>query len=121
MSYLELVGFRASPEGDITYRCDRLAFDLPSQPRAQLIRITITHMVGGPPTSSDCPEVQRRLEAEVTGIRIECLEDSAGYGLLERPQGMTDLEAAYIVDDLMGEVIAGPWEFDFTVALPDEH
>jgi hypothetical protein len=33
---------------------------------------------------------------------------------------MTDLEAAYFVDDLAGEVIAGPWEFDFTVALPDE-
>jgi hypothetical protein len=123
MSYLELVGFRASPESAVTYRCDRLAFDVLSQPRAQVFRLTIAHMAGETATSSDCPEVQRRLEAEAPGIRIECMEDPGGsfsYGLLERPQGMTDLEAAYFVDDLAGEVIAGPWDFDFTVALPDE-
>jgi hypothetical protein len=119
-SYLEIIGFRASPESTVTYRCDRIRFVVPSQPPGQVFRLTITNMVGEAPTSSDCPEAKRRLEAEGTGIRIECLEDSGGYALLERPQGMTDLEAAHIVDDLTGEVFAGPWEFDFTVAHLDE-
>jgi len=120
MSYVELVGFRASPESTVTYRCDRIRFVVPPQPPGQVFRLTITNLVGEAPTSSDCPETKRRLEAGGTGIRIECLENSGGYALLERPQGMTDPQAVSIVDDLTGEVFAGPWEFDFTVADLDE-
>ena len=123
VSSLDLIGFRASTESIATHRCDRLTFHIPPQPPAQVFRLTIAHMAGNTASSSDCPEVQRRLEAEAPDIKIDCMEDPQGFfshGLLERPEGMTDQEAAYFVDDLAGEVVDGPWEFQFTVAFPDE-
>ncbi len=123
MSSLELIGFQSSQDGRTTHRCDRFYFNVPDQPQDGVYNLTVEHLVGKPATSADCPEVQQRLEADKTAIRIDCLPDPEGFfsfGLIERPDDMTDLEASYVVDDLAGEVVAGPWQFIFTVpALGD--
>ncbi len=118
MSSLELIGFQLSQDGLTTYRCDRFMVVVPEQPGAEIYHLTVERLVGKRATSADCPEVQRRLQADNTGIKIECLPDPGGffsYGLLERPANMTDLEASYVVDDHSGEVVAGPWKFSFSV------
>jgi len=123
MSSLDFIGFRASPAGIATHRCDRLAFLIPMQPQEAQYSLTIRNLVGDTPTAADCPTAQERLESGNTGIKIECLEDSEGqfsFGLLDHPAEMTDLEASYAVDDLAGEVLHGPWEFTFTVATLGE-
>ncbi len=120
MSSLELIGFQSSQDGVATHRCDRFDFVIRDRPQDGVYRLTVEHLVGNNWASSDdCPEIQQRLEADKTGIRIECLPDSDGffsYGLIERPEDMTDQEASYVVDDHAGEIVAGPWEFSFTIA-----
>ncbi|MFV2045365.1 MAG: hypothetical protein ACC700_19300 [Anaerolineales bacterium] len=119
MSSAELIGFQLSQDGRATHRCDRFYFNVPDQPQDGIYQLTLEHLVGKTATSDDCPEVQQRLEADKTGIRIDCLPDPEGFfsfGLIDRPDDMTDLEASYVVDDLAGEVVAGPWQFIFTVA-----
>ncbi|MCH8341573.1 MAG: hypothetical protein IIA51_08475 [Chloroflexi bacterium] len=123
MSSLELIGFQSSQDGHTTHRCDRFYFNVPDQPQDGVYHLIVEHLVGKTATSDDCPEVQQRLEADKTGIRIECLLNAEGFfsfGLIERPDDMTDLEASYVVDDLAGEVVAGPWEFSFTIAALGE-
>jgi len=109
--------------GLVTHRCDRFEFSVPERPKTEAYTFTIECLVGKRATSAGCPEVQRRLDADNTGIKIECLPDAEGYfscGLLERPDDMTDLEASYVVDDHAGEVVVGPWAFSFKVIALDE-
>lgn len=119
MSSLEFIGFRASSEGLATFRCDRFLFAVPELPPGELYHLTIARLVGEMARAEDCLEVQRRLEEQHTEIKIECLPDEDGFfsfGLIERPENLTDLEASYVVDDVAGEVVDGPWEFTFTIA-----
>ncbi|MCJ7825847.1 MAG: hypothetical protein MUP44_13190 [Anaerolineales bacterium] len=123
MSSLELIGFQSSQDGIATHRCDRFRFLVPKPPQSEAYHLVIERLVGERATSADCPEVQHRLDTDDTGIKIECLPDAEGFfsfGLLERPDDMTDLEASYIVDDHAGEVVAGPWEFSFQVVALGE-
>lgn len=118
MSSLDLIGFQASLDGITTHRCDRIKFLVAEQPQDWVYHLTVEHLVGKWATSDDCAEVQRRLEEDRTGIKIECFPDPEGffsYGLIERPEDITDLEASYVVDDHAGEVVAGPWKFSFSV------
>lgn len=119
MSSLELIGFQLPQDGHTVHRCDRFYFNVPDEPQDGIYQLTLEHLVGKTATADDCPEIQQRLETEETGISIECLPDSEGFfsfGLIERPDDMTDLEASYVVDDFAGEVVAGPWQFSFAVA-----
>ena len=123
MSSLELIGFQSSQDGLTVHRCDRFYFNVPDRPLDGVYHLTVEHLVGEWAKSEDCPGIQEKLEADKTGIRIQCLPDSAGffsYGIIERPEDMTDLEASYIVDDYAGEVVAGPWEFSFHVVALGE-
>ena len=119
MSSLELIGFQSSQDGHTIHRCDRSFFNVPEEPQDGIYQLTLEHLVGETAKEADCPEIQQRLDAEETGISIECLPDSEGFfsfGLIERPDDMTDLEASYVVDDLAGEVVEGPWQFSFAIA-----
>lgn len=118
MSELELVGLRFSRDGLPTHCCDRLLFSLPEQPPTQVYLLEIQRLVGDTPTAEDCPEAQRELVEQQTGIEIECLEgdQTFSYGIIARPESMTDLQASYFVDDIAGEVVNGPWHFEFTAA-----
>ena len=116
MSSLELVGWRFSAEGVRTHRCDRISFSVPEDVSDASYTATIERIAASLPPSVDCAEVQHRLDAAQTGIRIECLAGGEGlsYAVLEKPPSMTNLEAAHTVDDIAGDVVAGPWVFIFT-------
>lgn len=79
MSSLEFIGFRASPEGSSTDRCDRFDFVVPEQPTGTIYHLTVAHLVGEQGRAEDCPELQRRLDADGTRIKIECLRGSDGF------------------------------------------
>ncbi len=118
MSSLELIGYYLSPDSQTIHRCDCFFFDVPDEPQDGIYLLSLEHLVGDVAKADECPEVQQKLESEKTGIRIECLPDSEGnfsFGIIERPVTMTDLEASYVVDNMAGEVVSGPWQFHFRV------
>lgn len=113
MSSFELVGWRVDENGEVDQRCDRIRFVMPSIQPQQEYTLTIRKIAADLPQNPDWEELQRRLDAAGTGVRIEPLEDADGFSfaLLERPDSMTDLEAHNVVVGMAGEVIEGPWQF----------
>jgi hypothetical protein len=118
MSSVDLIGFYSPSDSQTIYRCDRFFFNVPVEPQDGIYHLSLEHLAGDVAKADECPEVQQKLAAENSGIQIECLPDSDGYfsfGIVERPENMTDLEASYVVDNMAGEVISGPWQFSFKV------
>ena len=116
MSSLELVGWRVATDGGLTQRCDRIQFRLPEFSASSEYTLTIHQIAADLPDDPDWAELQQRLDASSTGIRIEPLPDAEGFSfaLVEKPETMSDLEAHNVVVGMAGDVVKGPWAFTFS-------
>jgi len=116
ISSLELVGWRVATEDGLTQRCDRIQFRLPEVSTQFEYTLTIHKIAASLPDDPDWAELQRRLDASSTGIRIEPLPDAEGlsFALVEKPETMSDLEAHNVVVGMAGDVVNGPWAFTFS-------
>ena len=113
MTSFELIGWRVGESGELDQRCDQIRFVMPSIQPQQEYTLTIQKIAADLPEDPNWEELQQRLDAAGTGIRIESLEDADGFSfaLLERPDSMTDLEAHNVVVGMAGDVMEGPWQF----------
>lgn len=116
MSSLELVGWRVATDGGLTQRCDRIQFRLLEVSTRAEYTLTIHQIAASLPDDPDWAELQQRLDASSTGIRIEPLTDAEGlsFALVEKPETMSDLEAHNLVVGMAGDVVKGPWAFTFS-------
>jgi hypothetical protein len=116
ISSLVLVGWRVATEGRLPQRCDRIHFRLPEVSTQSEYTLTIHQIAADLPDDPDWAELQQRLDASSTGIRIEPMPDAEGFSfaLVEKPETMSDLEAHNVVVDMAGDVVKGPWVFTFS-------
>jgi hypothetical protein len=117
MSSLELIGWRVSPDGKRTDRCDRMQFSLAAPSATSTYTLTVERIAANLPEIPDWAEVQRKLDAAHTGIKIEPDAGAEGFSfaLLEKPADMSDTEASNVVVDIAGNVVEGPWTFTFLI------
>ncbi len=119
MGSIDLVGWKLRPDGVPYQRCDRVGFPMTEEPGEGMYTLTIRRIAADLPDEPDWAELQRRLDAAHTGIRIEPLPDAEGlsFALIERPAAMSDLEAHDVVVGMAGDVVEGPWVFEFRLRI----
>ena len=73
--------------------------------------LTVQRLAASLPQNPDWIEILRRLEELGTGIVIEPLQGVEGlsFALIEKPDGMEDLEAHNVVVGIADPVVIGPW------------
>jgi len=115
MSSIELIGWTIGPDGVPNQRCDRVRFQLSAEPNEGFYTLTVRRISADLPVETDWAELQSRLDAAGTGIRIEPLSDAEAFSfaLISKPERMSDLEAQNVVIGMAGEVVEGPWTFTF--------
>jgi hypothetical protein len=93
-------------------RCDALLFPLPLQFDSSEDVLTIERIAASLPADPDWDLLFERLRQVAPGIVIEPLEDASGlsFALIDKPPGMSDLEAHNIVVGIAEPVEIGPWE-----------
>jgi hypothetical protein len=104
---LELLALSDSPPR----RCDRLFFSRPGGFPPGDYSLTIVRLAATIPEQPDWAALQTALADVAPGLLIERLPGQAGlaFGLIEKPSGMTDAEAADLVVGLAEPVLIGPW------------
>lgn len=70
----------------------------------------------------NCDVAQKKLDEAKTGIVITCDLSSfgvdSGFGILEKPQSISDEEAYKLVKDVFSNTIQVDWKFSFTLDKP---
>jgi len=111
LTRFELVGLSPTSDSELTLRCDVLAFSTASVILPGEYTITIERLAASLPQEPHWDELQRSLDEAGTGIVIAPLpgEEGLSFALLQRPAGLTDLEAHDIVVGMAQPVALRPW------------
>jgi len=111
MRYFTLDSLEPASESRPARRCDSLVFELPAEFQATDNTLVVQRLAASLPQNPDWDELQRTLAEAAPGIVIEPLSGAEGlsFGLIDRPDDMTDLEAHNVVVGLAEPVVLGPW------------
>jgi hypothetical protein len=112
MSSFTSFSIQPASSGTLARRCDNLLFPLPENFGSHEDTLTIERIAASLPADPDWSGLLHRLQQVAPGIVIEPLEGSGGlsFALIEKPPGMTDLEAHNVVVGIAEPVEIGPWE-----------
>jgi len=113
-----------TPDGkyiDVTdpERCNRIGFDIPYDESAPSITLTVPKLLVSVPEVVTPERVQmanERLSDQGIQIDYENIDHSGNIVILNRPEGMEDIEIYPLIWDALAEQYAGPWVF--TVEIP---
>jgi hypothetical protein len=117
--------YERDENGNLVRRCDRLSAVLAKEQVQGEFTLVLPRLFAYRDEEvPDCAEVHQKLNAAGYDIRIACTPQYSDMGgswewkILEKPAGMSDAEANYIVGDVssLDGVVEGPWTF--VVNLP---
>jgi hypothetical protein len=102
------------------YRCSTIVFRLEPDTIVSNVSITIPDLTFVQKGSEGCnyiQTVQSVLDAEKTGIRLDCVTQDYGVftSIAEKPASMSDEEAQRLVSEVRHKIftIEGPWVFEW--------
>ncbi len=100
--------------GEALERCKMIRFPVQVQDGAQL-KLTVQKIYVALDDVLDCPALQAKLDAKDSGLVIDCINQPhvSGFDVVVKPEGMTDIAARLLANEIITEAIRGPWIFEF--------
>lgn len=104
-------------EGHYIGRCDHVQFPIQPGFKVENLQLTIKKLVTDTPEVPDCATAQAKLDAEKSGIVIQCIHETGpgggmgGFELVSMPESMERSDAYDLVLAAMQESVEGPWVF----------
>ncbi|MBI3173009.1 MAG: hypothetical protein HYZ25_04780 [Chloroflexi bacterium] len=102
------------------YRCSTIVFRLEPDTIVSNVSVTIPNLTLAQKGSEGCnyiQTVQSVLDAEKTGIRLDCVTQDYGVftSIAEKPASMSDEEAQQLVSEVRRKIftVEGPWTFEW--------
>lgn len=101
------------------YRCDTVSFRLEGNSAPSDFTVVIRSIIAPPAEGEECTSyrdnVQSILDAEDSGIRLDCVKQEYGSitSIAEKPESMSDEEAQRLINEAKYKIttIDGPWIF----------
>ncbi len=103
------------------FNCGSLSYPIDSIPDTGKAELSIGQLQTDS-DNYDCDKAQKKLDEAKMGIVVTCDLSSfgvdSGFGILEKPQSMSDEEAYELVKDAFSNTIDVAWKFSFTLEKP---